>query len=56
MQPKHIQFFLKNTPVIALNSILDCSANQERILKFYSYSGIDGIGSIECNLNIYSSF
>ena len=30
--------------------MFDCSANQERILKFYSYSGIDGIGSIERTL------
>ena len=35
-------------PVITFNYTFDCSANQERILKFYSYSGIDGIGSIEC--------
>ena len=30
--------------------MFDCSANQERILKFYSYSEIDGIGSIERTL------
>ena len=33
--------------------MFDCSANRERILKFYSYSGIDGIGSIECTLKQY---
>ena len=30
--------------------MFDCSANQAGILEFYSYSGIDGIGSIECTL------
>ena len=32
--------------------MFDCSANQERILKFYSYCGIDGIGSIEWTLKL----
>ena len=36
--------------VLFYNWIFDYSANQERILKFYSYSGIDAISSNERTL------
>ena len=43
--------FQKRPSPSAGPEILDCSVNQERILKFYSYSGIDGKGSIEHTLS-----
>ena len=57
--------YIELTPVITctfdtfnliFNKIFDRSANQERILKLYSYSGIDGIGLIEHTLKLKYSY